>query len=234
MKKVALFAALLAFTMMGCSESGLDNSIASTTASDAQGKQAENNAEFPLVLKKVGAPVSCGTGMDKYSCQITYHHPYDGLYYTISLSSGVHRDRDVSGSVNVSVKDYQNNLINNSKADFLHVITVGVCGCRIVGTQLKCEDDYKSEYLFESNVMFTTNNVYNYRYNRTEELSQCEANRIGTVSNYAVVYNAGTSTELILAGNTFEGPMFHNMSDESARNLAIRVMQKYILEPYGN
>ena len=234
MKKIALSAAILAFAMMGCSESGMDNSIASASTSDAQNEQISKNTEFPFVLKKIAAPVTCGTGMDRGSCEITYYHPYDGLNYKYWLSSSVHRDRDVAGSIGVVVTDYHGNLVNNSKADFLHIITVGVCGCRIVGNQLKCEDHIDQKF-FEANAIFTMNNGFYSRTNRTEkQLSQCDANRIGTVSTYAAVFNAGTSTELVLAGNTFEGPMFNNMSDASARNLAIRVMQKYIVEPYGN
>lgn len=234
MKKLTLSVALLAFAMMGCSESGFDNSMASASTSDVQNEQIKKNTEFPIVLKKLAAPVTCGTGMDKGSCEITYYHPYDGLNYRYSLSSSVYRDREVAGSIGVTVTDYHGNVVNNSKADFLHVITVGVCGCRIVGNQLKCENYHKDRYLFEPNAVFTMNNGSYPRTNTTEQLSQCAADRIGTVSYYAAVYNAGTSTELVLAGNTFEGPMFFNMSDVSARNLAIRVMQKYIVEPYGN
>jgi len=234
MKKITLSAAVLALTMVGCSESGLDNSVASTSASDVQNGQISKNTEFPFVLKKASAPVGCGTGMDWQSCESTYYHPYDGLRYTVMFSSGVRRDREADANLIVAVRDANNNIVNDSKADFVHIITVAVCGCRIIGNQLKCEDYYKSRYLPDANVVFTTNHGTYVKTNVTEPLSQCAADRIGTVSTFAAVYNAGSPAELVLAGNTFEGPMFFNMSDASAKNLATRVMQKYILEPYGN
>lgn len=75
MKKSTLSAAILAFAMMGCSESGLDNSVASTT-SDAQKEKIIEmfktvpdeipempDSDAPLVLQKSGAQWS-GTVTD--------------------------------------------------------------------------------------------------------------------------------------------------------------------------
>ena len=65
MKKITLSAAILALTMMGCSDTGLDNTVASASTSDVQNEQIKKNTEFPLVLKKVADPVTCGTGVER-------------------------------------------------------------------------------------------------------------------------------------------------------------------------
>ena len=74
----------------------------------------------------------------------------------------------------------------------------------------------------------------NTQWNDVDKPEHCSADSLGVVATYAAVFNAGTSKELIMAGNTFDGPMFDNMSGDDARDLALRVMQKYIVEPYGN
>ena len=82
MKKVTLSAVIMALVMMGCSESGEDNSMASMTASDVRNEQIQKNADFPFVLKKVSDPVSCGNGMTRLSCLTTYYHGSEHLSYT--------------------------------------------------------------------------------------------------------------------------------------------------------
>ena len=233
MKKVTLSAVIMALVMMGCSESGEDNSMASMTASDVRNEQIQKNADFPFVLKKVSDPVGCGNGMTRLSCLTTYYHGSEHLSYTFWIySNGLAGFGAAVLTMDISLKDSQG-ILHHPKADFVHMIAVNTCGCRIVGNQLKCKGyntqrSDKTNFDFFKDGKVTTNDLI------LDKPSECSADSVGVVANYAVVFNAGKPTELVLAGNTFDGHMFDNMSDENARNLAIRVYQKYILEPYGD
>ncbi len=235
MKKIALSAAILAMTMMGCSDTGLDNTIASASTSDVQNEQIKKNTEFPLVLKKVADPVTCGTGMERPTCYTEYYHGAEGLLYTFIIHSNVEsRFGSSTTLMDVELRDTQRKNLFVPKADFVHMIAVATCGCRIVGNQLKCKD-HRDHQHHASNVNFMQpNGLSNTQWNDIDKPKNCSADSVSVVATYAAVFNAGTPAELVLAGNTFDGPMFDNMSVGNARNLAIRVMQKYILEPYGN
>ena len=72
MKKIALSAAIMALAMMGCSDAGLDNSVAST--SEINSEQIQSSANEPLVLARSGVvsyadePLTVGNFENNHNC----------------------------------------------------------------------------------------------------------------------------------------------------------------------
>lgn len=236
MKKITLSAAILALTMMGCSDTDVDNSMASTAANDVQNEQVNKLTEFPLLMKKASNPVSCGTGLDLETCYTRHYHGPEKLFYDFLIHSHVDPNfgTDIS-FMTVEVRDDpEGGHLFNPKANSIHMISVSACGCRMVRNHLKCTAHVDS-VRHEANVYFWGLDGYaNDQYIILDKPDQCNVNDVGVVTSFAAVFNAGKTSELILAGNTYHGPMFDNMSEDDARNLAERIYQKYILQPYGN
>ena len=230
MKKITLSAAVVALAMMGCSDAGLDNSVAST--SEVTDVQNQYSADFVPVLKKETNTMGCD-GVVNSACfyRSTVHN---GKSYLLWAWSGKSTNENVGkGKIWVQMRDQKGRSIP-TVADMVHIRTVSVCDCQLNGVELVCQDhkenpDYWSAYRF--NLVNVNSSEYPGKIawleNHTKSVQCIDPSSFGTVSSFAVVLNGGTSDETVLMGNTYYG--FNNAADMNY--LAARVYQKYIIEP---
>ena len=219
MNKISISAALLALAMLGCSESGMENSMAPVTSASQDGI-VQMTDETPIILKK--ATVSCPDGIGQYECPSKFVDAAKGYTYTangIALTSG---NTGGEGRVYIRVKDRQGRFVNNSHVDFLHTYGIAVCDCRMNGVDFNCQNHSFLAPGFLSNIDFTPNNQNGIGIiDRSVLSNQCAADRLGYLFIYAAVFNAGRSDEVVLQGASYAG----NLN----ANTAVRVYQKYIL-----
>lgn len=206
MKKITLSATVLALTMMGCSDSGLDNSVAST--SEVKSDQVLPLDGNPFALAK--ATLSC----DGLSSACAYVETVGSHRYGMQMFSDVDVDNRGFGKINVW-KDNERIVT----ADHIQIISACVQGCDAYGN---CPYN-KLAVKAESNVSFVNPIVVQSyslgQYAKCESMSVNHGN-VGVVSVYAIVLDAGKSTEVILNGATRK-----NLSYDQA----LLVYQKYIL-----
>ena len=223
MKKLTLSAALLAFAMMGCSESGLDNSMASTTSEISNKQIAEyfktvptnfvdqSSSENVTALQKSGDGISGGFAVI-YSPDRRYH---------ITIGSNVfnkHDNEPNKGMGDISVFSLPSVGPNWCASDaycaymgekYLHLYVACVRNCN--------ENGFCLEHQM---VKGATGNGPYYYYSVEawcNELTSSNTSDIGVVTNAAAALDGGA---VIL-----QGASRMNLSNE----MAARVYQNYIL-----
>lgn len=216
MKKMTLSAALLAVVLMGCSESGLDNSVATTSESNMESlvKFPENPdlklIENPNLLARVTADcvTSDGNSFVSQGCGTT--KSIEGHTYSYAFWLDVNANNQGYPLVYVSI-DGQ----NSTTVDYFHIRTVCVQGCDAYGN---CRI-HKSVPYSNPNQQFDRNNWF------VSNSTMCPSipgsnSSIGVVSTYAAVKNAGTSDEVLIQ----ESAYYH-----LDYNQALGVYRNYIL-----
>ena len=226
MKKSTLSAAIVALAMIGCSESGLDNSVAST--SDVKNEQILQNANNTLLLAKSGDE-SCvdakgGFGEDNAVALCGGYRAF--------FNSTKFRNSDGGYSMGSNVIVYRENstggvdLNNVVKAD---LIGITVCGtnCRLSGNDVVC-DELKGPFRISRVGANKAQRVTEYRcgvmYDGDGHGMGLYGNRIGVVSTYAVIVDAGTNHSKTLMATTANG-FFGN--DEVASRLYWKYIHNY-------
>ena len=188
MKKVTLMAIVWALTMMGCSESGMDNSAASTTS------EVSNVYELKLdeTPKLFSRSVKCDD-MQSLDCYI--EEEIRGHRYIAMLRPGVGNneafselDLDLDGLLYVI-------------PDFVHIYTACVQDCDDFGN---CAVAKTPEPYFKSKRKIATITSAGGTLGVGPHHS-CGSmfGKVGVVSIFAVVYNAGKSDEVVLQGSTY-------------------------------
>lgn len=211
MKKITLSAAILALTMMGCSESGLDNSVASTSEiTDAQNLYS---ADFVPALKKQSATFIC----DNFGAYCADHPEVGGKKYRFMIGSTVSGNY---GSGSIWIGSITNSNLS-VKADMLHIYTVCVRDCDDLGF---CSEHSGVMEYHHSKTFLPANG--NYIQMQDLQCSVTGDDDVGTVSNYAAVLNAGKSDEIVMMGSTYTGL--------SSYNKALLVYQRYLAAPLQN
>ena len=211
MKKITLSAAILALTMMGCSDVGLDNSVAST--SEVTDVQNLYSADFVPALKKQSATFIC----DNFGAYCADHPEVGGKKYRFMIGSTVSGNY---GSGSIWIGSITNSNLS-VKADMLHIYTVCVRDCDNLG--FCSEHSGVMEYHHSKTFLPANGN-----YIQMHDL-QCNVKgngQVGTVSNYAAVLNAGKSDEIVMMGSTYSG-----LDNEYQ---ALRVYQNYLAAPLQN
>lgn len=204
MKKVTLSAAVLALAMMGCSDAGLDNSVASTN--DAKSVQKSSNV--------VSALMKASDSEEDFLIHYEYRTSHYGVNFAFYGSSYV--EENVS---NRGVGEFYIYTSNNSKIDVVNGITLNVADCRLDGQSAKCKY-----------VIWKADRWYNVRSgelvtNRTDNtLHFIDRDRITTISTFAGVWNMGRSNEVIMSGSTYDG----YLERTNNKFLAMLVAQKYL------
>ena len=211
MKKITLSAAIVALTMMGCSESGLDNSVAST--SEITDAQNQYSADFVPALKKQSSPFIC----DNFGEQCFGFPKIDGKNYKFYISSKVSGN---NGFGRIWIGSSNNSIV---KADMLHIYTVCVRGCDDLGF---CSEHSGVMEYHHSKTFLPPSSNGNYIQPHDLQCSVTSGNDVGTVSNYAAVLNAGKSDEIVMMGSTYTGL--------SSFNKALLVYQRYLAAPLQN
>jgi len=217
MKKIALSAAILAMTMMGCSDTGLDNSVAST--SEIADIQNQYSADFVPVLRKYSSTLTCPV----FAPACSDATPEVGHYsYGFLITSNV-SGRQGSGSIWVTKwKNPNNGAVSlNQKVDFLHVYTVCVRDCDAYGNCL--EHSEIKEYHGPKQFLAMSGNKVQMH---DVQCSVKGSGKVGTVSTYAAVLNAGKSDELTMMGSTYSGFVDQNQ--------ALLVYRNYLALPLQN
>ena len=221
-EKMALSAALLAFAMMGCSETGLDNS-SSTAFGETLNENASRLAENPIMMRSDdfgGIPV-----LQKVVSSTRFEKDYDiedeSGYYALGVRTGITYKTDntayfgygrIFWGKKKNLSEWEHYKYN---ADFAHVFIACVEGCRNNGNSVVCDKhlvlhDFKS--LVETNPL-------------TELPLVCpvlsgKRDNLGVVFTGATVLNAGKSDELVMQGSAYTGNLSYDM--------ALRVYRKYI------
>lgn len=193
MKKVTLVAIVWALAMMGCSESGMDNSVASTTS------EVSNVYELKLdETPKFSTNLSCNVDIGNQLCVI--NTKVDNHTYMALLGSYA-RDNEAYSVLDLDL-DEQPFVV----PDFVHIYTACVQDCDDFGN---CAEAETPTPYFGSKVK-----IVSYSYARSTmgngiqvgPRNTCHSvvgRTVGVVSTFAVVYNAGKWNEVVLQGSSY-------------------------------
>lgn len=179
MKKVTISAAVLALALMGCSDAGLDNSVASTN---------EVNNESSFLAKGGDAPVNA-------SLTPGFWHGNNNGYEQYNYSAWNIRVEMQSHAVGRhGVGEYH--VMNGPTPDVIHVVTSAVAGCHVYSGEIYCNyDKSKVSHSFGSNQAVAV----------TADLSGVNTSDITVVTAFAAVWNLGTPQEIVLTAATYNG-----------------------------
>ena len=228
MKKMTLSAALLAVVLMGCSESGLDNSVA--TASESNMEKTQQIADNTLLLARSGdvscidaqggfgeenAVASCG-GYRAFFNSTRFRQSNGG--YLVGSNASVYLEEGNGTDPNTVVK-----------AD---IIGITVCGtnCRLSGNDVVCDSvrgPFRQTRLGPNSAQVLTEYRCGAMYDGDGHGMGLYGNRVGVVSTYAVIVDNGTNHSKTLMATTANG-FFGN------EEVAARMYWKYIHNYSGN
>lgn len=223
MKKITLSAAALALALMGCSDAGMDNSVASTSVNEVKNENTvpflakygsetcvnPRDAEHPFGNKQTA--VSCGGYRAFFSSMKDRHS--DGGYWM--YSNAIVYEETGTGGVDI------NKVIN---ADY---VAITVCGtnCREVGSDVVCDEvkgPYRLPLLGYPSFMHSCGTMYDGDgYGRG-----WYGNRIGIITTFAAIVNNGTNNSKTLMATTTNG--------FGSEEIASKMYWKYVHNYSGN
>ncbi len=218
MKKITLSAAILALAMMGCSDAGLDNSVASTSTNEVKSEKA-----VPFLAKLAPEPLA-PSDVDPQSG----YRVYD---YTQSEGIKVHvhsrpDERTWKGRGRATLW-----IETPGVPDVSNVLLLAVANCRWVGSSVKC-DQHRAKHMSCVNgsgysTLCGPNNVPRNMDVYTPELGAgITRNDVGVMAAYASIWKLGTNNENTFSTATYGG----NMAD----NMAYAIYTKYLLQANKN
>ena len=190
MKKVTLSAAILALSMMGCSDVGLDNSVASTN----EVKKEAQDQNFLAKMQPEGVI-------------------HRGLYVYDYQSMGgptIHVNTYLDPFSNACIGEYWNASLASKPADFADVITVAVAGCSFRSNGVfKC-DQHRANHGFgpDGNHNIADNVVV-----KTPVLGG-PRELIGVVSAFGAVWNSGKPNQDVFNATAYNGYLNDAMAYE--------------------
>ncbi len=213
MKKIALSAAVLSLTMMGCSDMGLDNSVSSTTG----GVQKESNVENIQFLSKSSdnGGFIAGGGFTTNSIVLNsgeYRASFGS--YKMKTDNGSYFYGPFYTGGSLQIFNVKNNTVSMDQV--ADMISITVCGknCHLNGDDVKCD------------AVWETGKVTQFNVNKMD--NQCgvlDGPFIGTVSTSAIIVNNGTDHSHTLMATTTVG---------FTEEVAAKMYKKYIQDKYGN
>ena len=207
MKKVTLSAAILALSMMGCSDAGLDNSVASAPASEVKSEQTHN-----FLARNFYQDFHQGLGIYRFSGGVINVNTYEEGNHGAGAFA-------FSGGPLPSV---------------VNVLTVAVAYCEYDPNDHKygysCA---KHSAGFQSGATDKSIDPRNPDHSSgrdvkaiTGSLENVPMGGLGVVSSIAAVFDQGTPTEDIWGVSLYSGPLTYNT--------AMKVYQKYLLQAAEN
>lgn len=212
MKKVTLGAIVWALAMMGCSESGMDNSVASSIGAAQQGPVIEF-AEIPNLQAVVDdCPQNvCGdTDYNYFRRVVLWGHTYH------------YRQELLVNSVN---QGYAKIMIAKdaapTKADLLYIRTICVQDCDDFGN---CKEVSGVGRYTESSVPVSVSNAVENRC--IDELPRGKS--VGVVSTFAATFNPGKHDEIVLQATTYK-----NLGQEQAMWVYRNYLYPVLLQDAG-
>ena len=181
MKKVTISAAVLALAMMGCSDAGLDNSVASTN-------EVKKEAQDQNFLAKM-EPQPLMHGIDG---MVDY-------YYDNGLAIRVHSYVHPTSPKGVGAFW----KMSGPTPDVTNILTVAVAGCGIkANNQFKCdhhrahhESGYPNGPIFSNDMKSSTTYL------------DVPRETIGVVAAFGAVWNSGTPNEDIFNAASYSGAL---------------------------
>ena len=204
MKKVTLSAAILALAMMGCSDAGLDNSVASAPASEVKSEQTHN-----FLAKLTPEPLSSGEVGLEHTGFKRYVYPNDGIIVNVHTRPDDYTWKS-RGRATIWVE-------SPVAADVASVITVAVAGCSM-GSNGDVNCTYHRANL---DAKFNSRGFDVY----TAELPVAYG-QVGVMAAYGAVWNLGKKNQNEFNATTYGG----NLPD----NMAEAVYRKYLLQAHYN
>ena len=207
MKKITLSAAIVALAMMGCSDAGLDNTVAST--SEVENEQVlQTSNEVPVLKKYVeNAPLSPGYYDNNFNGYEKYFYSQYGEDFIVEMQTRVDGLKGVG--------TYHVNWSLNSP-DAIHIVTVAVAGCSVDGGTVEC-----SSHKSKVSHIFKRRKLEHY----TAELPSVYRGQIGVVSAYAASWNIGRWNEVVLNSSTYNGLDY---------TTAFLVYQKFVIDAFND
>ena len=183
MKKVTLSAAILALMMMGCSDAGLDNSVASANEVNADQGRA-------LLAKLTPEPISSGEVGLEHSGYKRYVYPEDGIAVRVHS-----RPDDFTwksrGRATIWVE-------TSVAADLATVVSVAVAGCTMASNgDVTCAHHRAN---WDSKAATRGFDVY------TAELPVLYE-QVGVVAAYGAVWNLGKPSQNEFSSVTYGGTL---------------------------
>lgn len=222
MKKMTLAATLLAVFMIGCSDMGVDNSVAST--SEAKNQQVKAVTNEPLIL----ARSATGFYRDERLTGGNYggnHNGYERYSYMSEVGIEVQMQSYFDGVNAIGAYHVMNAPYY---PDFIRVMTVPFYNCRIDNRNVAyCDFPSRSNPSRNMKVetVAATNNVMAV----TDEegfaqSSWAQPELLGVISSFSAVWNSGRSDEIILSAATYNGTRL-----QSNYRLARALYEQYFL-----
>lgn len=220
MKKMALAATLLAVFMMGCSDMGVDNSVASTS-------EAKIGKTEPLLAKIATSPIiiePLSPGMEGVGNGYQYY-PYENLGIGVAMQTRVDLDWDgyeAQGEYYVA---------DGSNPNTILVVTILVSDCKLhryyqnPNVIAECKwDNIGVEYKVNQNIRSVL--AHSPRNPQGKKLSSNKvATDIGAVSAFVGIWNQGTPIEVVHKAATYNGELFKK---ENGHEWAQAVYDTYI------
>jgi len=231
MKKITLSAAIMALAMMGCSDAGLDNSVAST--SEIKSEQVQSSANEPLVLARFatgfyrdepltgGNIPNVGNGYARYSymsqvgIQVQMQTYYDGVN-----AVGAYHVMNVPNNPLTNIPNYPSHI---------RIMTLPLYNCKWDHGEAYCHKPGRNpsnERLVDEMRLYPNTVGLTVVADDIIPQSLGDENKLCVVSYFQGVWNEGTSVEVGLTAKTYNGTQL-----QADPALAAAVYEKY-LKPY--
>ena len=215
-KKVTLSAAVLALSMMGCSDVGLDNSVASTN-------EVKKEAQGQNFLAKLQPEPLAPSDVDPHSGYRVYDYTK-----TEGIKVHVHSRPDDYSWKGRGLGTFW--VEKGDVPDVSNVLVLAVANCHWVGTSVTC-DQHKANYMScVKGAPYNTlcgKNVPNDMNVSTAELGgNISRYATGVMASYGSIWNVGTANENIFSATTYGGAL----PDE----MAYAVYMKYLMQAQDN
>jgi hypothetical protein len=235
MKKITLSAAIVALAMMGCSDAGLDNSVAST--SEIKSEQVQSSANEPLVLAKSNYvnydwPTHALTKQEplqKVGPENLVYHSYDT---GIKLDAGTWVDQGSNNGVGWFKMQREGDQIS---PDYIRILTLPLynCGWKVKDQLASCVTNYNylkvdqtpsdvkvDEFRVETDtdLIFHPSQGYEYR-------------KQNVMTYYIAVWSENQWNQVILAGTIYNGNQLKNnrlLAEKVYEQVFIPTLNEYI------
>ena len=237
MKKITLSAAIMALAMMGCSDAGLDNSVAST--SEVSVEQVQSSANEPLVLAKLGAMPNYHareainnlqpTGGNWYSDHDGYaRYQYPNYPIDVEMQTRVDLDWDGyegQGEFHVLLAPFKPNAILVvsaivSDCELYDYYNDGAyCQKALIGVKYVDNDEYSDDEKVDHVLVHTELDAYGRKIPQAKFYKE-----LGAVSAFVGVWGSGA--EIVLGWATYAGGGFE---EANGPKMARAVYKSYVL-----
>ena len=224
MKKITLSAAILALAMMGCSDAGLDNSVASTN-------EVKNEPAF--LAKSDNWPIKSYTKQEDLQ--------------PVGSDGRIHFGYHEGVGIQIDVETYIENGANNAigkftmqqgldNPDLIRIITLPLYNCNPSGQTVGCRLNGHNSSAIEDNFLVVRTNTEHVKSFQVSSNSELEfhpnngfsADKMNVITYYIAVWKPGQWNQVTLAGTIYNGKQFQSQSGKRNK-LAEKAYERYFL-----